>query len=105
MALAKNVFRNDGIYILDEPEAALSPMKLMNLMSIIKYLSTQGAQFIISTHSPILMAIPGADVIQLTEDAISRVPYYETEHFQFMKYFINNPNGVLKYLYDIDAEN
>lgn len=98
MSLIENRFGSNGIYILDEPEAALSPMRLMRLMAVINKLVKRGSQFIISTHSPILMAFPGAEVIELTENEIKRVKYYETEHFQLTKDFINSPDAFLRYI-------
>lgn len=98
LSLVENRFAGHGIYILDEPEAALSPSRIMRLMVSIDELVKNGSQFIISTHSPILMAFPGAEVYQLTEDSIKSIPYYETEHFQLTKYFVNAPDQMLKHL-------
>ena len=94
----ENRFSGNGIYILDEPEAALSPNSLMRLIVLINELVKSNSQFIISTHSPILMSFPGADVYQLSEDGIDLVSYQETEHFQISKTFINSPDKMLKYL-------
>lgn len=98
LALVENRFSGNGIYILDEPEAALSPGGLLRLMALMQGLVNQNSQFIISTHSPILMSFPGADVYQLTEDAIELVAYQDTEHFRLTRQFINNPERMLHYL-------
>lgn len=102
MALVENRFRGNGLYILDEPEAALSPMRIMKLMCFIHELEKQNAQFIISTHSPILMAYPGAEVLNLTEEGIRSVSYRETEHYQITRQFLNNPDQMCKYLFSED---
>ena len=81
LALVENRFSSNGLYLLDEPEAALSPMSILRLMIYVHELARKGAQFIISTHSPILMALPDSDVIQFTENGLERVSYKDTEHF------------------------
>ncbi len=98
LALAKNRFGGNGIYLLDEPEAALSPSRQMTLMVLMNKLVKNNSQFIIATHSPILMAFPGAQVIELTEDGIRTVPYSQTEHFGLTKRFLNNPEKMLEIL-------
>lgn len=97
MALVKNRFGGNGLYILDEPEAALSPMRQLELMGYINELVRKNSQFIISTHSPILMTFPDADVIELS-DSIRRVPYFETEHFRAARRLINAPEKTREYL-------
>lgn len=99
MALVANRFGGNGLYILDEPEAALSPSRLLELMYHIHELERKNSQFIISTHSPILMAYPGAQVLYLTEDGIQSVSYKETEHYQITKQFLNAPEQMCKYLF------
>ena len=98
LALVKNRFGGSGIYLLDEPEAALSPSRQMTLMVLMKELAAKHSQFIIATHSPMLMAFPGAQVIELTEDDIRTVPYHQTEHFQLTKRFLNHPEKMLEML-------
>ena len=100
LALAKNRFGGNGIYLLDEPEAALSPSRQMTLMVLMNELTKNNSQVIIATHSPILMAFPGAQVIELTEDDIRTVSYTQTEHFQLTKRFLNNPEKMLEMLLD-----
>ena len=98
LALVKNRFGGSGIYLLDEPEAALSPSRQMTLMVLMKELVGKHSQFIVATHSPMLMAFPGAQVIELTENDIRTVPFDRTEHFQLTKRFLNNPRKMLKML-------
>lgn len=100
MALVENRFSGNGLYILDEPEAALSPMRLLRLMCYIEDLVKRDSQFIISTHSPILMAFPGAEVFELSENGINSVLYQETDHFRITKQFVNAPEKMLKHLFD-----
>ncbi|MEI6579086.1 MAG: AAA family ATPase, partial [Eubacteriales bacterium] len=93
-----NRFGGKGIYILDEPEAALSPSKLLTLISEIDALVKNDSQFIIATHSPILMAFPDAQIYQLSESGIETVEYKQTEHYQMTKRFLDNPDQMLRYL-------
>ena len=98
LALVKNRFGGNGIYLLDEPESALSPSRQMTLLVLMHELVRKNSQFIIATHSPILMAFPGAQVIELTEDDIRTVPYNQTGHFQLTKRFLDNPEKMLELL-------
>ena len=91
-------FRGKGMYILDEPEAALSPMRLLTLMAEMNDLVKEGSQFIIATHSPILMSFPGASVLEFSQSGIKSVDYKETEHYQITKMFLDNPEKMLHYL-------
>lgn len=100
LALVENRFGGNGLYILDEPEAALSPSRLLRLMCYLDDLVKRDSQFIISTHSPILMAFPGAEVFELSEKGINSRPYQETEHFCITKQFLNAPDKMLKYLFE-----
>lgn len=88
----------EGIYLIDEPEAALSPQRQLALFSLIKNLAeNNNCQFIIATHSPILMTLPNATIFQFSE-TIQKVRFDETEHFTIMKNFLNNPQAFLRYL-------
>lgn len=98
LSVVMHRFGGNGLYILDEPEAALSPMRLLTLLSEIDRLVKQNSQFIISTHSPILMAYPGAEIMELSEDGIRSVDYRETEHYQVTRRFLENPEKMLHYL-------
>ena len=98
LALVLNRFDGNGLYILDEPEAALSPQRLMSLLVAIDELVKANSQFIIATHSPILMAYPNAEILQFTEGGIDKVSYRETEHYKITKQFIDTPERMIKYL-------
>ena len=98
MALVANRFGGKGLYILDEPEAALSPMRQMELLAHMARLVEDESQFVVSTHSPILMAFPGADVLQITEAGIERVGYRDTQHYQVTRRFLEDPERMLGYI-------
>lgn len=100
LALLMNRFHSRGIYILDEPEAALSPQRQLALLRIIWQLERDGkAQFLIATHSPILMAYPDADIYSLDESPLRKVRYEDTQHYQITKGFLNNREKMLKELF------
>ena len=97
-ALLTERFAGGGVYLLDEPEAALSPVRQMAALVRIRDLVRMRSQFVIATHSPILMAYPGARILQLDEGGIREVEYEETEHFVVTREFLNNPRGMLREL-------
>lgn len=97
ISLIMNRFRGNGIYILDEPEAALSLARQMVLLSRIHDLVKENAQFIITTHSPIVLAYPDSIIYELG-DTIKEVNYEDTETYQIMKSFVNNPKKMLDIL-------
>lgn len=83
----------DGLYILDEPEVPLSPTRQLSLISLIKEQINNNSQFIIATHSPILMALPDAQIIEVdSEGNLNEVNYEDLEHVTLMRDFLNNPN-------------
>lgn len=90
LALAHGNFRANGLYLLDEPEAALSPQRQLTLLIDIHKLASQGAQFIIASHSPILLGMPGAQILTFDEGVIHECEYTETESYQVTEMFINN---------------
>ena len=96
-SLFLNRLSGNGIYILDEPEAALSPVRQMSLLCRIHELVKNNSQFIIATHSPIVLAYPDSIIYEIKED-IKAVKYEETEHYQVVKAFVDNPNKMLKEL-------
>lgn len=100
LSLIQNRFSGHGLYILDEPEAALSPSRLLTLMVEIQDLILKQSQFIIATHSPILLTFPNAIIYELKDDCIQQVSYQETEHYQLTKNFLDCPERTLKYLLD-----
>jgi Predicted ATPase len=100
MSLVLNRFGENGLYILDEPEAALSPTRQMTLLVRINELVKQNCQFIIATHSPILLAYPDADIFSLNENGVELTPYEQTEHYTVTRQFLNNPGKMIKYLFE-----
>lgn len=98
LALTMNRFEGNGLYILDEPESALSPQRLMSLLVVIDELVKNNSQFIIATHSPILMAYPNAEILEFSEQGIHKVGYRETEHYKITKQFIDMPERMVKQL-------
>ena len=96
MALLLNRFGGKGLYLLDEPEAALSPQ--LAVLSRIHDLVMDDSQFIIATHSPILMAYPNATIYSLSVDGIKKLDYYETEHYQVTRDFLIDPKRMLNRL-------
>ena len=100
MALFLHRFEQ-GVYILDEPEAALSPARQLAFLRVIHDLEKPGhAQFLISTHSPILLAYPGALLLSLDGDRIEAVKYEDTEHYRITHDFLDCPERYLKHLLD-----
>ena len=95
MALLTHKFGPKGLYILDEPESALSPQRQLAALFRIHDLIQNGSQFLIATHSPILLAYPDSKIYQCSTDGIETVSYEETETFLIMKSFINNPQKML----------
>ncbi|MCA5006210.1 AAA family ATPase [Sphingobacterium bovistauri] len=98
MALLHNRFSGKGLYIFDEPESALSLSRQMNMMVRIKELLNQDSQFIIATHSPILLAYPDAEILHLDEKGIKNVEYEDTDQYRLTKFFLNNHERMLKEL-------
>lgn len=97
LSVIMNRFKGNGLYILDEPEAALSPYRQMSLISRIHDLVQNNSQFIIATHSPIVMAYPDSILYELNDD-FKVVNYQDTEHYKIMKSFIGNPKKILDIL-------
>jgi predicted ATPase len=95
MALLKHRFGPQGLYFLDEPEAALSPTRQMAALVRIHDLVQEGSQFVIATHSPILMAYPNATIFAVGEKGLTSVPYEETEHYRITRRFLNHTAGML----------
>lgn len=99
-ALLENRLRGNGLYIFDEPEAALSPSRQLSMLVRMNDLIRDNSQFIIATHSPILMAYPNAWIYQIGEKGIDRIAYEDTEHFQVTKSFLNGREKMLEHLLD-----
>jgi len=100
LSLLMNRFRGDGLYILDEPEAALSPQRQLAALARMHQLARAGSQFIVATHSPILMACPDALLYACTSSGPERIKYSDTEHYQVMRDFLVDPSRMLKALLD-----
>lgn len=98
LALLAERFGGKGLYILDEPEAALSPQRQLAVLSRMHDLILDDSQFIIATHSPILMAYPDACIYQCGRDGVLPVAYEDTEHFQITRDFLANPSRMLRVL-------
>ncbi len=100
ITLMTNRFSGNGLYILDEPEAALSPLKQMAMLTIINELVKKRSQFIIATHSPILMAYPGADIFVIDDDGITKTPYKKTDNYMITRKFLENLEKMMGYLFE-----
>jgi len=97
-SLFKHRLFGHGIYLLDEPEASLSPQRQMALLIRMRELVQQKSQFIIATHSPILLSYPGATIIELDEEGYCEVSYKQTEHYQLYKSFLSDPDRMIEKL-------
>ncbi len=98
LALIQNRFTANGLYILDEPEAALSPQRQLTLLMHIYNLAKKGSQFIIASHSPILLGIPEASILSFDEGIIREIKYEETESYRITELFINDKELLLNNL-------
>jgi len=100
IALMTERFGGQGLYVLDEPEAALSPQRQLAALSRIHDLVLADSQFIIATHSPILMSYPDSFIYHCSSDGVSRIEYAETEHFRVMRDFLSDPERMLRVLFE-----
>ena len=98
LALIENRLRGNGLYLLDEPEAALSPIRQMTLLTMLHGLVQKKSQLIIATHSPILLSYPDAAILQLGANGMSQVAYEDTEHFTVTRDFLNRYPAMLRVL-------
>lgn len=104
LSLFKHRFNERGIYLLDEPEAALSPARQLAFLKIIHDLTRNNeAQFIIASHSPILLGYPDAEIFSFDGDAISEVSYENTDHYTLTKYFLQHREKLLAELFSEDV--
>lgn len=103
-ALLMHRLRGNGLYLLDEPEAALSPTRQLAMLSRLHQLVQTNSQFVIATHSPILLAYPDARIYRFDADGISTVAYEDTEHYKVTRDFLNHPARSLKVLLDATNE-
>ena len=98
LAVAQTHLRPNGLYLFDEPEAALSPQRQLTLLMEIHSCAKQGAQFIIVTHSPILLGLPDAQIISFDDGEVRNCEYEETESYKVTEMFINNREALLRRL-------
>ncbi len=97
-ALFQHRFREHGLYLMDEPEAALSPQRQLEFLSLLHGYTQNGSQFIIATHSPIILAYPQARIYLLDAQGIRDVAYEDTEHYRITRGFLSNPGRSLSIL-------
>lgn len=97
--------RRQGIYILDEPESALSPSRQIELLKMLRRMDQSGtAQVIMATHSPLLMACPGAQLFRISRFGLEPADFRDTDHFRMLRDFSNDPDGFLaEALYEDEA--
>jgi predicted ATPase len=106
LSLFRNKFHGQAIYILDEPEAALSPKRQLQFLKVMRLLELEGdSQFIIATHSPILMAYPRAQLLMFDGRVIREASLSETPHYQLTRSFVMNPKAMMDEVFaEVDAE-
>lgn len=105
LAVAQKNFRPHGLYFLDEPEAALSAQRQLTLLIDIYNCAAAKSQFFIATHSPILLGLPGAEILAFSEDGLFPCAYEETEAYKISEMFINNRHQMLRHLCLLDEHN
>jgi predicted ATPase len=99
LTLAVERFLPDGLFLLDEPEAALSPQGCLTLLRRMRELAIDGAQFVIATHSPLLLAYPGATIYELGDHGLRETPYEDTDHYRLTRAFLEAPERFLRSLF------
>jgi predicted ATPase len=102
--LMTNRLRGDGLYLLDEPEAALSPQRQLAFLVAMHELVERESQFIIATHSPIIMAYPNAYIYEFTSEGIRRLEYHDTEHYRVTHSFLSRPEQTLRLLFEDSSD-
>lgn len=100
LALFENRLSRPGVYLLDEPEAALSPSRQLSLVALIHRMVKAGSQLVIATHSPLLLAYPHAWIYALGEEGIARTAYERTEAYRVTRGFLDDPDRALDRLLD-----
>ena len=103
LALAQKYFKGGGLYLLDEPEAALSPQRQLTMLAEIYECAKHGAQFIVVTHSPILLGLPGAEILTFDEGTVHPCEYEDTDSYIVTRMFINNREMILRRLLSIEV--
>lgn len=105
LALVNHRFGGEGLYLLDEPESALSPARLLSLLAALHALTRRGSQVVVATHSPVLLAYPEATIYAFGPHGIRETTWEETEHVQVTREFLNAPARYLKHLLQTVEEN
>jgi predicted ATPase len=98
LAIALHRFGPGGLYVLDEPEAGLSPRSLLALLARMHELAAGGSQFVVATHSPVLLAYPGALVLELDEDGVREIDWEDADSVRLTRGFLEDPGGYLRHL-------
>ena len=104
LSLLANRLQGGGIYLFDEPEAALSPQRQLSVLTLLHRLVQHRSQLIIATHSPILLAYPQARIFQFSEAGIAEIKYTETEQYRITRDFLNRPERMLEILLAAEDE-
>ena len=104
LSLLTNRLQGDGVYLFDEPEAALSPQRQLSVLTLLHRLVYHQSQLVIATHSPILLAYPNARIYQFSENGIAEIKYTDTEHFQITRDFLNRHERMLEILLTAEEE-
>jgi predicted ATPase len=99
-----NRLRGDGLYLVDEPEAALSPQRQLTFLAAMHELVEREAQFVIATHSPIIMAYPDSLIYEFSESGLRTVEYRDTEHYRVTRAFLTRPERMLQQLFAADDD-
>ncbi len=99
LRLFQQRFMGEGLYLLDEPEAPLSPMRQLTFLALMRMVEQRNGQMIIATHSPILLAYPGAVIISCDGGKLQEADYETLEHVQITRTFLNNPDQYLRHLF------
>jgi predicted ATPase len=98
LALLRTRLVPNGLYFLDEPETPLSPSRVLALLALLHDAVRRGSQFIIATHSPILLALPGATILQARDGALRAAAWDDLEHVRVTRAFLNDPQSVLRHV-------
>lgn len=98
LAIVQNRMKQESFFLLDEPEAALSPARQLTVLKEIDWLVRAGCQFVIATHSPILMSYPDSLMYELSEDGFKKTTWKETEHYSLTRSFLEHPDAFLRHL-------
>lgn len=100
LSFFENQIGKSGVFLLDEPEAALSPSRQLSLLTILNKMEKTGlAQFVIATHSPILMSYPNSEILSFDGGQVASIKYEETEHYKLTKAFLDSPERYFRHLF------